>query len=141
MQWLNNYLYKDQYYKITKEGDQRPMLDCCSYEYILHIHHDKILQYHFIKPYESYEMITPYKVLGLSVYLNSKSYVISPDSFFIKGNELFHETFFLWLCKHYLFIRPCTGTATIIDENIDIHASTFLKVNNAFENDINVIKE
>jgi hypothetical protein len=123
MQWIKNYLYKDQYYKITKEGDQRR------------------LQYHFIKPYDSYEIVVPYKVLGLSVYLNSKTYVIPPHSFFIQGNELFHETFFLWLCKHYLFIQPCQGTTTIIDENIDIHTSSFLKVNNAFENDINVIKE
>lgn len=132
MQWCKNKIYEDQYYKITKDGDQRSMMDGSPCEYILHIHkNNKTLQYHFIKPYHSYEIQTPYTVLGMAVHIHSKAYIIPADSFLIRGNELFNETFMLWMCKHYLYIKPCKScVATIIDTDATIHSRTILVVEN-----------
>ena len=88
MQWLKNWWYNDQYYKITSEGEQRNMEDDVYFEYILHIHKSsKGLQYHFINPGESYKIVNPYDVIGLSFTVHNKTYILSPHSFLIKGNE------------------------------------------------------
>jgi hypothetical protein len=38
MQWLKNWWYNDQYYKITSEGDQRSMEEDVPFDTILQIH-------------------------------------------------------------------------------------------------------
>ena len=58
MQWIKNWWYTDQYYKITKDGDQKSIYDTSSFEYILHMHKtSKGMNYHFIKPSESARLI------------------------------------------------------------------------------------
>jgi hypothetical protein len=132
MQWLKNRLYKNQYYKITLDGKQVSMMDNCAYAYILHIQQNK---YHFIK--NEYTLTYPYKVLGMSVRIRDKDYIIPPNDFLVGGNELFNETFTLWLCKHYLYIKPSTTCiVTILDENADLHVCSLLNVHNNLKNDI-----
>lgn len=135
MQWLKNWWYKDQYYKITLEGEQRNMEDDIEFESILHIHKsNKGLQYHFIKPGESYKIVTPYDVIGLSFTVHDKSYILSPHSFLIQGNE-WDEVFMKWLCK-YLGISYEKGTIALLDRNINLYSCSYLKVNNDLKNDI-----
>jgi hypothetical protein len=137
MQWIKNRVYRDQYYKITKEGDQTSVYDFGPYEYILHIHNNGTLTYHFIKDQYDYVMVKPYKVLGMNVHFEKGSYLLPPESFFIKGNELFKETLTLWLCKHYLRIPPRKKcTLTVIDENADMYKCNYVVVDNNLKNDI-----
>ena len=84
MQWFKNRWYKNQYYKITSDGTQVSMMDNCEYKYILHIQQNK---YHFIK--NEYTLTYPYKVLGMSVRIRDKEYIIPPNDFLVGGNELF----------------------------------------------------
>ena len=135
MQWLKNKLFTHQYYKITKEGDQLSMFDPSPFEYILHIHKSlKGLQYHFIKPGESYKIVNPYDVIGLSFTVHNKTYILSPHSFLIQGNE-WNEIFMRWLCK-YLGIYYGQGTIALLDRNIILYSGTYLKVMNELKNDI-----
>ena len=135
MQWLKNWWYNDQYYKITSEGEQRNMEDDVFFEYILHIYKSsKGLQYHFIKPGESYKIVNPYDVIGLSFTVHNKTYILSPHSFLIKGNE-WNEIFIKWLCK-YLGIYYGQGTIALLDRNIILYSGTYLKVMNELKNDI-----
>ena len=135
MQWLKNWWYNDQYYKITSEGEQRNMEDDVFFEYILHIYKSsKGLQYHFIKPGESYKIVNPYDVIGLSFTVHNKTYILSPHSFLIKGNE-WNEIFMKWLCK-YLGIYYGQGTIALLDRNIILYSGTYLKVMNELKNDI-----
>jgi len=135
MQWIKNRVYRDQYYKITKEGDQKSMYDFGPYEYILHIYNDGSLKYHFIK--DDYAKIYPYKVLGMNINFDDDSYIVPAESFFIKGNELFTEPLTLWLCKHYLNIPPRKKcTLTLIDEHADMYKCNCIVVDNNLKNDI-----
>jgi len=134
MQWIKNKWYTDQYYKITKEGDQKSMYDASPFEYILHMHKDVVMKYHFLKPGDSYQIKHPYNVLGLSVTID-QCYVLPASSFLIQGNEL-GDTFLLWLCKHYLHIPPGKGEWTILDTQVQLHKGMLIHVNNELKNDI-----
>jgi len=127
--------YTDQYYKITKEGEQKNMYDASPFDYILHMHKDVVMQYHFLKPGDSYQIKHPYTVLGLSVTIEDKCYVLPSSSFLIQGNEL-GDTFLLWLCKNYLHISPGKGEWTIVDTQVQLHKGKFIHVNNELKNDI-----
>jgi hypothetical protein len=136
MQWFKNWWYQDQYYKITKEGEQKNIYDECSFEYILHMHKtEKAMYYHFIKPGDSYQIKHPYSVIGLSITLNNFWYVLPAASFLIQGNEL-GETFMLWLCKHYLYRSPAYGQWTVIDNQVNVYEGKTIHVNNELKNDI-----
>jgi hypothetical protein len=138
MQWLKNRWYQDQYYKITIDGNQVSMMDTCAFKYILHIQHKDTTKYHFIV--NEYTLNSPYKVLGMSIRIGGKDYILPPNDFIVSGNELFNEIFTLWLCKHYLYISPhITCTVTILDENADMHTCSLLKVHNNLQNDIKCI--
>jgi hypothetical protein len=135
IQWIRNWFYEDQFYKITAQGDQVSMMDSTPYAYILHIHNKDGLRYHFIK--DSYNLVTPYTVIGMSVFINDTSYILPPKEFIVQDNELFTEPLALWLCKHYLYITPSPEcTITLIDTNIDIHTCSKLIVQNNLQNDI-----
>jgi hypothetical protein len=135
MQCLKNWWYNDQYYKITSDGKQHSMEYDDMFEYILNIHKSsKGLQYHFIKPGESYKIVNPYDVIGLSFTLNNKTYILSPHSFLIQGNE-WNEIFMRWLCT-YLGIYYGEGTIALLDRNIILYSGTYLKVINELKNDI-----
>jgi hypothetical protein len=136
IQWIRNWFYEHQFYKITAQGDQVSMMDSTPYAYILHIQRIGCgLKYHFIK--DSYQLITPYEIVGMSIFINDKSYILPSNEFIVQGNELFTEPLTLWLCKHYLYIEPSSeSTLTIIDENIDIHSCSNLIVQNNLQNDI-----
>jgi hypothetical protein len=138
MQWLYNKLCSHQFYKITRDGDQLSMMDNTPFEYILHIQNDGKLRYHFMK--ENYVLTHPYSVLGMSITIQNKQYILPSEQFIIQDNELFNETMTLWLCKHYLYITPCNkSTITILDENADIQICTLLRVQNNLKNDIKCI--
>ena len=133
MQWIKNQWYTDQFYKITKEGDQKSMYDESPFDYILHIH--KGLHYHFLKPGDSYQIKHPYTVLGLSITLDDQCYVLPASSFLIQGNRLDH-TFVRWLCKHYLYRSPGKVEWTVVDNQVQLHKGTEIHVNNELKNDI-----
>ena len=136
MQWIKNWWYVDQYYKITKEGDQKSIYDSIPFEYILHMHKtDKGMQYHFLKPGDSYQIRLPYSVLGLSISINEDFYVLQPSSFLIQGNEL-GDIFVLWLCKHYLYRKNGKAEWTILDDTVMLHQGSCICVNNELKNDI-----
>lgn len=138
MQWIKNQLFTHQFYKITIDGSQVSMMECVPYVYILHIQNDGQMRYHFIKT--NYSLRSPYSILGMSVHINHKDYILPPNDFLVDGNELFNEVFMLWLCKHYLRISPFkTGTATILDENADIHTCSLLNVHTNLKNDIDIL--
>ena len=136
MQWIKNRWYVDQYYKITKEGDQKSMYDACPFEYILHMHKtDKGMQYHFFKPGDSYQIRFPYSVLGLSITIDGDCYVLPHSSFLIQGNEL-GDIFVSWLCKHYLYRKNGKAEWTILDDTVMLHQGSSIYVNNELKNDI-----
>lgn len=136
MQWIKNWWYNDQYYKITKEGCQLNMYDPSPFEYILHMHKTpKGMQYHFLKSGDSYQIKNPYHVLGLSITIDGTCYVLPPFSFLIQGNIL-GDTFLLWLCKHYLHRKPGKGEWMIVDDTVCLHQGTVICVNNELKNDI-----
>ena len=132
MQWIKNHWYTDQYYKITKEGDQKSMYDASPFDYILHIHKG---QYHFLKPGDSYQIKHPYSVLGLSITLDDDCYVLPASSFLIKGNHL-GDTFVKWLCKHYLYRSVGKVEWTVVDSQVQLYKGTEIHVNNELKNDI-----
>jgi hypothetical protein len=135
MQWFKNRWYTNQFYKITAEGKQLSMMSTEDYVYILHIQNKGTMKYHFIT--DNYTLTCPYKVLGMSVNINNKDYILPPNDFLVKGNELFNETFTLWLCKHYLYITPInTCKVAILDENADFHFGSLMNVDNNIKNDI-----
>lgn len=134
MQWIKNWWYTDQYYKITKEGDQKSMYDASPFEYILHIHNNGSLNYHFLKPGDSYQLKHPYTVLGLSITLD-QCYVLPASSFLIKGNRL-DDTVVRWLCKQYLKCDYGTYEWTVVDTQVHLHKGTEIHVNNELKNDI-----
>ena len=135
MQWLKNWWYTDQYYKITSEGEQRNMEEDVPFETILHIHKSpKGMQYHFINAGESYKIVNPYDVIGLSFTVNNNTYLLSPHSFLLEGNE-WNKVFMKWLCR-YLGITYGEGTIALLDRNITLYSGTYLKVNNDLKNDI-----
>jgi hypothetical protein len=136
MQSIKNWWYTDQYYKITKEGDQKSMYDSSPFEYILHMHKtSKGIQYHFLKPGDSYQIRLPYSVLGLSITINEDCYVLQPSSFLIQGNNL-GEIFVLWLCKYYLYRKHGKAEWTIVDDTVTLHQGYTICVNNELKNDI-----
>jgi hypothetical protein len=136
MQWIKNWWYTDQYYKITKEGDQKSIYDSTPFEYILHMHKTDIgMQYHFLKPGDSYQIRLPYSVLGLSISINENCYVLQPSSFLIQGNEL-GDIFVAWLCKHYLNRKYGKAEWTILDDTVMLHQGSSICVNNELKNDI-----
>lgn len=139
LQWIRNRFCEHQFYKITALGDQVSMMDSTPHVCILHIHRQKDgLKYHFITG--SYEIIIPYKIIGMSVYIGDTSYILPPDEFVIQGNNLFSPSINLWLCKHYLYIEPTTeSTLTLIDADINIHHCASLVVQNNLQNDIKSI--
>ena len=57
MQWIRNWFYEHQFYKITAQGDQVSMMESTPYAYILHIQNRNGLKYHFIK--DSYTIDVP----------------------------------------------------------------------------------
>ena len=139
MEWFKqvfkNWWYSDQYYKITPDGEQKSMEDDCVFDFILHIHKSpKGLQYHFIKQGESYKIVNPYDVIGLSFTVHDKTYLLSPHSFLIQGNE-WNEVFKRWLCN-YLVIFYGDGTIALLDRNITLYSGTYLNVKNELKNDI-----
>ena len=135
MQYLKNWWYKDQYYKITSDGEQQSMEYEGAFETILHIYKsEKGMQYHFIKPGESYKIVNPYDVIGLSFTVHNTPYILSPHSFLIQGNE-WNETFMRWLCL-YLGVSYGKGRIALLDRNISLFSGTYLKVNNDLKNDI-----
>lgn len=134
MQWIKNWWFTDQYYKITKEGDQKSMYDASPFEYILHIHNNGSLNYHFLKPGDSYQLKHPYTVLGLSITLD-QCYVLPASSFLIKGNRL-DDTVVRWLCKQYLKCDYGTYEWTVVDTQVQLHKGTEIHVNNELKNDI-----
>jgi len=127
---MKNWWYTDQYYKITKEGDQKSIYDSSPFEYILHMHKTaKGMQYHFLKPGDSYQIRLPYSVLGLSITINEDCYVLQPSSFLIQGNNL-GEIFVRWLCKHYLYRKHGKAEWTILDDTVMLHQGSTIFVNN-----------
>jgi len=139
MQCLKNWWYQDQYYKITKEGDQKSMYDSSPFEFILHMHKtSKGMQYHFLKPCDSYQIRLPYSVLGLSITIHGYCHILPSSSFLIKGNKL-GEIFVAWLCKHYLYCSPGKGEWMIVDNQIQLHKGTVIYVNNELKNDIKLL--
>jgi hypothetical protein len=135
MQWLKNRIWTDQFYKITKEGDQLSIFDASPYEYILHIQNTDAIKYHFIK--DNYEIKVPYRIFGMSVSIHEIDYNIPPNAFVVEDNELFSETLTLWLCKHYLSITPTPESyITVIDENMDIYTGSFIHIKKHLQNDI-----
>jgi hypothetical protein len=139
LQWIRNRFYEHQFYKITALGDQLSMMDSTPHVCILHIHRQSDgWKYHFITG--SYEITTPYKVIGMSVNIRDTSYILPPNEFVIQGNDLFSHTLTLWLCKHYLYIEPTTeSTLTLIDTDVNIHQCARLVVENNLQNDIKSI--
>jgi hypothetical protein len=135
MQWIKNKWCTDQYYKITKDGEQKSMYDASPFEYILHMHKEKVMQYHFLKPGDSYKIKQPYTVLGLSVTIDDQCYVLPADSFLIQGNVL-GDTFLLWLCKNYLHISPGKSEWNVVDTQVQLHTGSIIHVNNELKNDI-----
>jgi hypothetical protein len=135
MQYLKNWWYTDQYYKITKEGDQKSIDDPSPFEYILHMHKEDKMYYHFIKPGQSYQIKHPYSALGLSITMNGYCHILPSSSFLIQGNEL-GDVFVAWLCKHYLYCSPGKGEWTIVDNQVQLHKGTMIHVNNELKNDI-----
>ena len=136
MQWFKNWWYQEQYYKITKEGDQKSIQDEGAFEFILHMRkNNKEMHYHFIKPGDSYQIKHPYTAIGLSITIDGFCYVLPVSSFLIQGNRL-GETFMLWLCKHYLYRTPMYGQWMIVDKDVTIYQGTMIHVNNELKNDI-----
>lgn len=140
MQWLKNKYYTHQYYKITPEGEQKSIYDTCKEAYVLHIYNDQdVIKYHFIS--KDYEIISPYKVIGLSVCIRNRTYLLPSSSFIIKGNVLFDTPVLRWLCIHYLHIMPCdTCTIVAIDEDANLYTGTQLNVRKTLEQDISLKK-
>jgi hypothetical protein len=140
LQWLKNRWYTHQYYKITKTGEQCSMMDNVEHEYILHIYNDGKIRYHFIKKGQPYKIVYPYRILGMSIKFNQRTYIVPPHSFILQNNE-FTEPVQLWLCKHYLYISPsCQGLFTLIDDMAVIRNGNFLHINNTLEKDIKYIE-
>lgn len=135
MKWIHKY-YTHQYYKITADGEQRSIYDSCKESYILHIHHDDhTIKYHFISG--NYEVIQPYKVLGLSIQIRNKTYLLPPQSFIIKDNVLFDRPLLRWLCIYYLGIMPAdTCKITAIDDRANLYCGNCISVNKSLEKDI-----
>ena len=73
-------------------------------------------------------------MIGLSFTVHNKTYILSPHSFLIQGNE-WNEIFMKWLCK-YLGIYYGQGTIALLDRNIILYSGTYLKVMNELKNDI-----
>ena len=113
------------YYTITPEGNQVPYT--YSADYVLIVYKTKkYKKYRFIHNpsnvnYNTFE--TPsYHLMGMSVNVHNKSYVIRPDDFLITNNVLFTPTFNLWFCKYYLGVKPTDKiTTTVIDDKINVH--------------------
>jgi len=138
MQWLKNKYCSHQYYKISSEGEQWSMYDKRPEAYILHIYReDGNLKYHFVSRYHSYVRIVPYQVIGLSIGIRSRTYLLPAMSFILKGNNLFDRPILRWLCTHYLGIMPAdTCRLVAIDDCANLYSGERLVVNTTLENDI-----
>lgn len=135
MQWIKS---THQYYKITSEGEQKSIYDKCKESYILHIYNDHgVMKYHFIPPNGDYEMKSPYTVLGISIRIRNRTYLLPPSSFIWKGNVLFDRPLLRWLCIHYLGIMPAdTCTVIAIDSDANLYSGERICVNTSLEKDI-----
>ena len=122
MQFIKNWWYTDQYYKITDDGTQKSMYDSSDYKCILRIHKSPTgIQYRFIQlgqPYQTKSL--PYTIFGLSVTIQQRSFVLPVKSFLLHENTL-NETVALWLCKNYLYVSPGEITWSLIDNVVQIH--------------------
>jgi len=136
MQWVYNKLYTHQYYKITEDGEQVSIYDSKKAHYILHIQNDGELYYHFIIPGKSYEITTPYEVMGLSVEMGN-SYLLPCKTFMIKGNEVGSTVFMKWLCRYHLGIRfQPYWRIHCIDMDANLYSGHTLYVDNTLKKDI-----
>ena len=134
MQFIKNWWYTDQYYKIAADGTQVSIYDSSEYVYILHIYKSPTgLRYRFIKPGQSYQSSAlSYSIFGLSLTIEHsytlwglsitthRSHILPVKSFFIEGNTL-DDTIVLWVCKHYLHVTPGKSLWTIIDDQVRLH--------------------
>lgn len=112
------------YYKISAEGDQLSINSTVNSIYTLIVYKTKKnTKYRFTDSLNVSELQIPsYTLLGMSVYINFKSYIICPSDFLIVNNILFTPVFNLWLCKHYLKIFPTNNVSiTILDKFVDVH--------------------
>lgn len=137
MQFIKNWWYTNQYYKITSDGTQKSIYDSSEHVYILHIHKSPTgLQYKFIKPGQSYQTKPlPYTIFGLSVTIEHtsifglsthRSYILPVKSFLLEGNTL-DDTIVLWLCKNYLHVTPGKSLWTIIDDKVRLHTGKTIR--------------
>jgi len=138
MQWLKNKYCSHQYYKITSEGEQLSMYDKRPEAYILHIYREgDHIKYHFVAKEQRYTRIVPYKVIGLSIGIRSRTYLLPAMSFIVKGNDLFDRPILRWLCTHYLGIMPAdTCKIVAIDDCANVYTGDRLTVNSTLEKDI-----
>ena len=134
MQFIKNWWYTDQYYKISADGNQLSMYNSSEHVCILHIHKSPTgIQYRFIKHGQSYQSSTLsytifglsltiehcYTIFGLSITTN-RSHILPVKSFLLEGNTL-DDTIVLWLCKNYLHVTPGKSIWTIIDDKVCLH--------------------
>ena len=124
MQFIKNWWYTEQYYKIAADGTQLSMYDSSEYVCILHIYKSPTgIQYKFIQPNQSYQTKPlPYSIFGLSITIQHRSYILPVKSFLLHGNTL-NNTIVLWLCKNYLYVSPGESTWNIIDDTVQLHTS------------------
>lgn len=99
------------------------MEDPSPFAYVLHIERvNGCNRYHFIT--DTYHTEPVKTLLGLSVTIHGKAYVVPLSSFAMSGNELFTPPLTLWLCKHYLHVKPTPlSIVTTIDTLVQVTTS------------------
>ena len=140
MQFIKNWWYTDQYYKIMDDGTQKSIYDSSEYKCILHIHKSPTgLQYKFIQPGQTYQTRPlSYTIFGLSLTIEHsytlwgvsitthRSHILPVKSFLLEGNTL-DDTIVLWLCKNYLHVTPGKSLWTIIDDKVRLHTGKTIR--------------
>jgi hypothetical protein len=140
MQFIKNWWYTDQYYKIMDDGTQKSIYDSSEYKCILHIHKSTTgLHYRFIQPGQSYQTRPlSYTIFGLSLTIEHaytlwgvsitthRSHILPVKSFLLEGNTL-DDTIVLWLCKNYLHVTPGKSLWTIIDDKVRLHTGKTIR--------------
>ena len=95
------------------------------------------MKYHFASRKTSYVRSVPYNVTELSIGIRSRTYLLPPMAFIVKGNCLFDKPILRWLCKYYLGIMPADTCQVIaVDDNKKVYSGECLLVNSTLEKDI-----
>ena len=115
------------YHYITRQGDQVSVItsDVLYRLIVQHNYQGKLYKIVPLHNEDTFE-IPSFTWIGMSIYVNEKSYVISPKEFLFVSNILFTREFNLWLCKHYLKIQPSEKiVTTIIDKHIEMYTVNY----------------